>query len=250
MAGVPPSTHAYPRQREGGRQVGEILGGLGSCRCQSFCRKDLKGWTAAQFQIETPSISPTYGEFMLPRPEQEYFTTGSCGQSLVEGSDCTSGQSRFSRLLQPSFPGPQKDRRLETCNRSVPAKPVFAYPIFQDGDCRIHQRLSPTGPMGQFSRSYRRLSSHTNGKVYPQISKIYSTGEDVPICSSPIWAGNSTKGVHNGSQRVEEDCLKNGTRSIPIHRRLVKPCMVFPPVCPENFTTPKADTNVRLVSEY
>ena len=165
---------------------------MGSYNTGQFHVTDRKGRLSDSVQGSETSfvISPYRSVVGPPGPSR-----GS-SSSFGERGGGKGAQPRFTGFLQPSFPGPQEERFLETNNRPVDPEFFCRHPFFQDGDCHFHQEFNSARSLGSFTGSHGCLFSRADPSPIPEVSSLLCKRPSVPISVAPLWSGNGPSGFH------------------------------------------------------
>lgn len=132
----------------------------------------------------------------------------------------SSESTKTKRFLQHIFSCSKKDRRFETCHKSQTSKQASPKETFQDGFFKQCNKSSSERRLGSFSRSQRRIFSHSNSGNAQTVLKILHKQTKLPISSSLFRPDQRSSGVQQSlfSSCSTSESTKHTFSSLP--RRL------------------------------
>ena len=110
---------------------------------------------------------------------------------------------------------------MATSNRSECGKSIFAYSNFQDGNCRKYSRFASRRRVGNLTRPYRCVLSHTNIPMVPKVSSLQCRRQIIPVHCLALRNRYGSTRIHHGSKRGETDGSCRRHQDSPVYRRLV-----------------------------
>lgn len=153
----------------------------------------------------------------LARSSKLTFQTGS-------GKGKRLGQSR---LLQPDFPGPKKDRKVTFGNRLVPLERVYSPGLVQDGNDSVDQECYSATRLDSIHRSNGRLPPYSDTPSFSEISPFCCRGSVISVPSLTVRPEYCSSSFHKADERNYVVFTSSEYCTVPLSRRLVdKECRV------------------------
>ena len=147
--------------------------------------------------------SDTVSELAPPRVGVPALTDGPTGGSslpAVQAGNRTGYPAGLPGLLLARFPGSQKKRAAPAGNQPTPLECPPPLPPFQNGDSGRHFGGHPTGRLGDVCGPHRRLLSHSDSTLVPQISAVRGGRIGFPVPSPSVWAVAGTAGLFSAAR--------------------------------------------------
>ena len=110
---------------------------------------------------------------------------------------------------------------MASIDRFKCGKQLFTCTHFQDGNCRKYSRFASRRRVGDLTRPYRCVLSHTNTPTVSEVSSLQCRQHILPVHSLTLRNRYGSTRVHHGSKRGETDGFCRRHQDSSVHRRLV-----------------------------
>ena len=136
-------------------------------------------------------------------------------------SDNSSSKGHFPGILQSLVSCTKIRKKVASSNRFKCGKQLFTCTHFQNGNCREYSRFFARRRVGNLTRPYRCILSHTNTPTVSEVSLLQCRRQIIPIHSLTLRNRYGSTRVHHGSKRGETDGSCRRHQDSSVHRRLV-----------------------------
>ena len=198
----------------------QFLAGMGDQKSSSKGCDHFEGGLLSEFQKST-SIDK------LSCNKEQVFELGEIGifdkgglSNDRQKSDNSCSKDHIPGILQSVVSCPQTRKEMATSNRFECGKQLFAYSYIQDGNCRKYSRFASTRRVGNLTRPYRCIFSHTNSPTVSKVSSLQCRQQILPVHCLTLRNRYGSTRVHYGGKRVETDGLSRRHQNSPVYRRL------------------------------
>ena len=197
-------------------------------------------------QGAAPLVLGASHQQLIPGPPKEPTAATSSRRDVTQGGHQALREHLRSGVLLETVSGPQKDRRHETCDRSICSQQVRRVSNFQDGHGRTCENGPPTRNVGDIHRPEGCLLSHPHSQKSLEIPPVSSVGESVLFHCPTVRLVNSSQAVHQDSQTGQKDGTEKGHLYPPIHRRLAEQSFVEAGMLSEHTSSHRVNRGVGL----
>ena len=104
-------------------------------------------------------------------------------------------------------------------SKSIELIPQYQY--IQDGNPGNNPIILTDRGMGDIAGLQRCVFPHSNTTTVTKVSEVFPVQSDLPIHTSSLWSGHSSRRVYKGGQRSEANGTSKGYPDPPVRRRLV-----------------------------
>ena len=178
---------------------------MGKTRCSPFPLRPPPTRLSPTLQRTPKVVQDTMHHQQLQRSRQkqcliDFYSKPSRKKRYREGK-----QGRQSRILQPTFPSSQTRKPVETRDRPQFSKSVSHGLKIQNGNPRIHSRITKARGMGYLYRPFGCLPSSSHPSTIKEIPEVPPPREFLPIHQLAVRASHSPTGAHvpgKGGQTV------------------------------------------------
>ena len=197
--------------------VTKVLASLARNGCKSsgdFC---LERGLHPSVQTETPFDKVSYSLEWLCKPSKEPVLKGRLTESHKQVGSRKGGYQVVSGFLQPAFPCPQTKQKMETNLGPESVELIPQYQYLQDGNSGDNPVILTDRGMGDIAGLQRHVFPHSNKSKVTKISEVLPVQSNLPIHSSFLWSGHSSR-VYQGGQGSDAYGSSKGYQDPPVPR--------------------------------
>ena len=194
---------------------------MGSQEGTSKGSDHFEGWLLSKFQAKTSIDKDSFNKEQIFEPrETAVFDKGGLSNDRQK-SDNSSSKGHFPGILQSFVSCTKTRKKVASSNRFKCGKQLFTCTHFQNGNCRKYSRFAARRRVGNLTRPYRCILSHTNTPTVSEVSSLQCRRQIIPIHSLTLRNRYGSTRVHHGSKRGETDGSCRRHQDSSVHRRLV-----------------------------
>ena len=194
---------------------------MGGQESSSKCGDHFEGGLLSEFQKSTSIDKLSCNKEQIFEPgEARVFDKGCLSNDRQKG-DNSSSKGHFPGILQSFVSCTQTRKKMASSDSFKCGKQLFTCTHFQDGNCRKYSRFASRRRVGDLTRPYRCLLSHTNTPTVSEVSSLQCRRQILPVHSLTLRNRYGSTRVHHGSKRGETDGFCRRHQDSSVHRRLV-----------------------------
>ena len=193
-------------------EVKPVLGEMGNPGFKSKSGKHSEGGLHAPLPVQTPLNKVTDCNKQLPQSNQTVLPFRGTVSADKQKCSRTSGQSKFTGVLQPAILGTQTQQPVETHPRPEHLEHLFKHRVVQDGDPRDHKNLPPSRGVGHIHRFQRCILPYTHSQSVQEVHALSPPGSVLPVQSPSLWPFHSPMEFTVVAKEVKLMALQKGIR--------------------------------------
>ena len=194
---------------------------MGSQEGTSKGSDHFEGRLLSKFQTKTSIDKNSFNKEQIFEPGETTVFDKGCLSNDREKSDNSSSKGHFPGILQSLVSCTKTRKKVASSNRFKCGKQFFTCTHFQNGNCRKYSRFAARRRVGNLTRPYRCILSHTNTPTVSEVSSLQCRRQIIPIHSLTLRNRYGSTRVHHGSKRGETDGSCRRHQDSSVHRRLV-----------------------------
>ena len=156
---------------------------MGSQEGTSKGSDHFEGRLLSKFQTKTSIDKNSFNKEQIFEPGETTVFDKGCLSNDQEKSDNSSSKGHFPGILQSLVSCTKTRKKVASSNRFKCGKQFFTCTHFQNGNCRKYSRFAARRRVGNLTRPYRCILSHTNTPTVSEVSSLQCRRQIIPIHS-------------------------------------------------------------------